>query len=81
MVVDENKKVPAGGLVYFHTANIKALFDDGAEDEPEAVWNIKINPEVKKWLDQNFMEQYTVDDKFFYFDNEADAVAFKLRWT
>lgn len=79
--MDENRKVPTGNLVHFHTANIKALFDDGAEGEPEAVWNLKIDSEVKNWLDQNFMGQYTVDDKFFYFDREEDAVAFKLRWT
>ena len=74
-----NKRVPIGNLVHFHTAHPEALFDDGTGES--VVWNPVIHVEVKEWLDENVEGKYKLEEHFFQFDDIEDAVAFKLRWT
>lgn len=74
------EKVSIDGFVLaYHSEHSAALFDDGA-DTMEVTWTVNIIPEIEEWLDKNVTGGYTVDDKFFYFEHDEDAVAFKLRW-
>lgn len=39
------------------------------------------HPEVKKWLQEQGINDFYINDKIFWFKNEEDAVACKLRWS
>ena len=39
------------------------------------------NEEMIEWLTDNVKPGYLINSDTFYFDNEEDAMAFKLAWT
>lgn len=74
-----SERISTSGFIIAYTSHSAALFDDGVETM-EITWDVKMITGVEEWLQQNMAGRYTVDDKYFYFEDEADAVAFKLRW-
>ena len=42
-------------------------------------WNGKVQPEFR-WCEQNCVSKWSVNSSHFYFEDQADATAFKLKW-
>lgn len=60
------------------------------EDFKHNMVNIVMNDDIQKWIDENFISAYDINCDSFYndgiktliieFENDADALAFKLMW-
>ena len=87
-------KVPVGSvsaLIYFiaQYENQENLSEDeldklpGERYDPDREYSPKykiMNEEMLDWLIENVKQNFRLDINQIYFDNQEDAMAFKLRW-
>lgn len=87
-------KVPVGSvsaLIYFiaQYENQENLSEDeldklpGERYDPDREYSPKYkitNEEMLDWLIENVKQNFRLDINQIYFDNQEDAMAFKLRW-
>lgn len=87
-------KVPVGSvsaLIYFiaQYENQENLSEDeldklpGERYDPNRKYSPKykiMNEEMLDWLIENVKQNFRLDINQIYFDNQEDAMAFKLRW-
>jgi len=60
-----------------------------AEDAKHGLYIVYLNDNIEQWIDENIEGKYEIEyDTYFHhslqptmtFENEEDAIAFKLRW-